>query len=142
MALLTLGELIPLGAFALVGSAWVDIGLAGLSGLASAPYEILAMTEVARIVSSDRLGQASGAVWLFGYAGMLAGGLLAAAAAPRLGWMPTLLVAWTGGSAVLVAGWLRPRRPILAVLVGRSQSGRRHPESKGVRTGTAAPQHS
>jgi hypothetical protein len=56
--------------------------------------------------------------------------------------MPTLLVAWTGGSAVLVAGWLRPRRPILAVLVGRSQSGRRHPESKGVRTGTAAPQHS
>ena len=145
MALLTLGELIPLGAFALVGSAWVDIGLAGLSGLASAPYEILAMTEVARIVSSDRLGQASGAVWLFGYAGMLAGGLLAAAAAPRLGWMPTLLVAWTGGSAVLVAGWLRPRRPhrpILAVLVGRSQSGRRHSESKGVRTGTAAPQHS
>jgi MFS family permease len=140
MALLTLGELIPLGAFALVGSAWVDIGLAGLSGLASAPCEILAMTEMARIVSSHRLGQASGAVWLFGYAGMLAGGLLAAAAAPRLGWMPTLLLAWAGGGAVLVAGWLqprRPRRPTLAVLVGRSRSGR-HPESKGVRTGGSA----
>jgi hypothetical protein len=98
------------------------------------------MTEMARIVSSHRLGQASGAVWLFGYAGMLAGGLLAAAAAPRLGWMPTLLLAWAGGGAVLVAGWLqprRPRRPTLAVLVGRSRSGR-HPESKGVRTGGSA----
>jgi MFS family permease len=144
MALLTLGALIPLGAFALVGSAWVDVGLAGLSGLASAPYEILAMTEMARIVSSHRLGQASGAVWLFGYAGMLAGGLLAVAAAPRLGWMPTLLLACAGGTAVLVAGWLRPRqprRPILAVLVGRPQSGSRHPEPEGVRAGAAAPQH-
>jgi len=56
------------------------------------------MTEMARIVSSHRLGQASGAVWLFGYAGMLAGGLLAAAAAPRLGWMPTLLLAWAAGA--------------------------------------------
>jgi MFS family permease len=140
MALLTLGELIPLGAFALVGSAWIDMGLAGLSGLASAPYEILAMTEVARIVSSHRLGQASGAIWLFGYAGMLAGGLLAAAAAPRLGWVPTLLLAWIGGGAVLVAGWLQPRRPhrpTLAVLLGRSRSGRQ-PESNGVRTGGSA----
>jgi MFS family permease len=143
MALLTLGELVPLGAFALVGSAWVDVGLGGLSGLASAPYEILAMTEVARIVSSHRLGQASGAVWLFGYAGMLAGGLLAALVAPRLGWMPTLLLAWAGGSAALVAGWLplrRPRRLTLAVLIGHSQTGSRHPESDGVGAGTAATQ--
>ena len=142
MALLTLGELVPLGAFALVGSAWLDVGLAGLSGLASAPYEILAMTEMARIVSSHRLGQASGAVWLFGYAGMLAGGLLAAAVAPRLGWMPTLLLAWAGGSVVLVAGWLRPRRATLAVLIGRPQSCDQHPDPEGVRAGTAAPQGS
>ncbi len=141
MALLTLGELLPLGAFALVGSAWVDVGLAGLSGLASAPYEILAMTEMARIVSAHRLGQASGAVWLFGYAGMLAGGLLAAAVAPRIGWIPTLLLVWAGGSLVLVAGWLRPRAT-LAVLIGRPQSADRHPESEGVRAGTAAPQGS
>jgi hypothetical protein len=83
-------------------------------------------------------------VWLFGYAGMLAGGLLAVAAAPRLGWMSTLLLACAGGTAVLVAGWLRarqPRRPILAVLVGRPQSGSRHPEPEGVRAGAAAPQH-
>jgi MFS family permease len=114
MALLTLGELIPLGAFALVGSAWIDVGLAGLSGLASAPYEILAASEMARSVASQRLGQASGAVWLFGYAGMLGGGLLAAIAAPRLGWMPTLLLAWLGGSAVLIAGWAR--RPATATV--------------------------
>jgi MFS family permease len=110
MALLTLGELLPLGAFALVGSAWVDAGLALVSGLASAPYEILAATEVARTVASERLGQASAAVWLFGYAGMLGGGLLATLAAPRLGWTPTLLVAWTGGATVLVGGWARRRR--------------------------------
>ena len=111
MALLTLGELLPLGAFALVGSAWIDIGLAGLSGLASAPYEILAASEMARSVAADRLGQASAAVWLFGYAGMLGGGLLAAALAPHLGWMPTLLLAWLGGSVVLVSGWVRRRAP-------------------------------
>jgi MFS family permease len=110
MALLTLGELLPLGAIALVSSAWIDVGLAGLSGLASAPYEILAATELARSVAPQRLGQASGAVWLFGYAGMLGGGLLAAVAAPRLGWMPTLLLVWLGGIAVLVAGWARPSR--------------------------------
>jgi MFS family permease len=142
MALLTLGELVPLGAFALVGTAWLDVGLAGLSGLASAPCEILAMTEMARVVSSHRLGQASGAVWLFGYAGMLAGALLAAAVAPRLGWMPTLLLAWAGGSVVLVAGWLRPHRVTLAVIIGRTQSRDRHPEPEGVRAGTAAPQGS
>ena len=142
MALLTLGELLPLGAFALVGSAWADIGLAWLSGLASAPYEILAMTEVARIVSSHRLGHASGAIWLFGYAGMLAGGLLAVAAAPRLGWMPTLLLAWAGGSAVLVAGWLRPRRSTLAILIGRTRRRSRRPESEGVRASNAARQGS
>ena len=142
MALLTLGELVPLGAFALVGTAWLDIGLAGLSGLASAPYEILAMTEVARIVSSHRVGQASGAVWLFGYAGMLTGGLLAVAVAPRLGWMPTLLLAWAGGCVVLVTGWLRPHRVTLAVLIGRTRSRDGHPEPEGVRAGTAAPQGS
>jgi MFS family permease len=110
MALLTLGELLPLGAFALVGSAWVDAGLAVLSGLASAPYEILAATELARTVASERLGQASAAVWLFGYAGMLGGGLLATLVAPRLGWAVTLLVAWTCGTAALVGGWARRRR--------------------------------
>ena len=109
MALLTLGELLPLGAFAVVGSAWVDAGLAVLSGLASAPYEILAATELARTVASERLGQASAAVWLFGYAGMLGGGLLATLAAPRLGWTVTLLVAWTCGTAALVGGWARRR---------------------------------
>jgi hypothetical protein len=109
MALLTLGELLPLGAFAVVGSAWVDAGLAMLSGLASAPYEILAATELARTVASERLGQASAAVWLFGYAGMLGGGLLATLAAPRLGWTVTLLVAWTCGAAALVGGWARRR---------------------------------
>jgi hypothetical protein len=100
------------------------------------------MTEVARIVSSHRLGHASGAIWLFGYAGMLAGGLLAVAAAPRLGWMPTLLLAWAGGSAVLVAGWLRPRRSTLAVLIGRTQRRSRRPESEGVRASNAARQGS
>ena len=110
MALLTLGELLPLGAFALVGSAWVDAGLAVLSGLASAPYEILAATELARSVASERLGQASAAVWLFGYAGMLGGGLLATLAAPRLGWTVTLLLAWSCGTAALVGGWARRRR--------------------------------
>jgi MFS family permease len=140
MALLTLGELVPLGVFALVGSAGLDIGLAGMSGLASAPYEILAMTEMARIVSSHRLGQASGAVWLFGYAGMLAGGLLAAAVAPRLGWMPTLQLAWAGGSVMLVAGWLRPRRATLAFLIRRPRSRDQQPEPEGVRARTAAPQ--
>jgi MFS family permease len=109
MALLTLGELLPLGAFALIGSAWVDVGLAVLSGLASAPYEILAATELARTVASERLGQASAAVWLFGYAGMLGGGLLATLAAPRLGWTLTLLVAWGCGTAALVGGWARRR---------------------------------
>ncbi|MGD1053757.1 MAG: MFS transporter [Candidatus Dormibacteria bacterium] len=143
MALLTLGELVPLGAFALAGSAWIDIGLAGLSGLASAPYEILAMTEMARIVSSHRLGQASGAVWLFGYVGMLGGGLLAAVVAPRLGWVPTLLLVWGGGTAVLVAGWLRPRRGTLTALIGRPQMEAGHrPEQESVRAGAAAPQHS
>ncbi len=109
MALLTLGELLPLGAFALIGSAWVDAGLAVLSGLASAPYEILAATELARSVRSERLGQASAAVWLFGYAGMLGGGLLATLASPRLGWTVTLLVAWICGTAALVGGWARRR---------------------------------
>jgi MFS family permease len=139
MAVLTLGELIPLGAIALVGSAWVDVGLAGLSGLASAPYEILAMTEVARTVSSLRLGQTSSAVWLFGYAGMLAGGVFAAVAAPRLGWMPTLLLAWLGGSAVLLGGWLRPRRTRRAGLAGRVQTGTREQESgdRGARVAAA-----
>ena len=92
-----------------VGTAWVDVGLTGLIGLASAPYEILAASELARTVAPDRLGQVSGAVWLFGYAGMLGGGLLAAIAAPRLGWMPTLLVAWLAGTALLATGWARPR---------------------------------
>jgi MFS family permease len=109
LALLTLGELLPIGAFILVGTAWVDVGLAGLSGLASAPYEILAASELARTVAPERLGQVSGAIWLFGYAGMLGGGLLAAIAAPRLGWMPTLLVAWLAGTALLATGWARPR---------------------------------
>ena len=46
---------------------------------------------------------------MLGYAGMLAGGLLATLAAPRLGWMPTLLLAWLAGTAALAAGWARPR---------------------------------
>ncbi len=115
LALLTLGELVPLGAFVLVRVAWIDLALAGLSGLASAPYEILAATELARTVTAHRLGQVNGAVWLFGYAGMLAGGLLATLAAPRLGWMPTLLLAWLAGTAVLAAGWARPRRATATV---------------------------
>ena len=110
LALLTLGELLPLGAFILIGSTWVDLGLAGLSGLAAAPYEILAASEMARTVARERLGQVSGAVWLFGYAGMLGGGLLAILAAPRLGWAPTLLLAWLAGTTLLATGWLRPRQ--------------------------------
>jgi MFS family permease len=139
LALLTLGELLPLGAFVLVGSAWVDVGLAGLSGLASAPYEILAASELARTVAPDRLGQVTGAVWLFGYAGMLAGGLLAALAAPLLGWTPTLVLAWLGGTAVLAAGWARPRRATvtlpgtaagIGILLGSAPAPerRRHPK--------------
>jgi MFS family permease len=118
LALLTLGELLPLGAFALVRVAWIDVALAGLSGLASAPYEILAAAELARTVAAHRLGQVNGAVWLFGYAGMLAGGLLAALAAPRIGWIPTLLVAWLGGTAALTDGWARPRRATVATPAG------------------------
>src|ERR1017187_1386287 len=37
-----------------VGTAWVDVGLTGLIGLASAPYEILAASELARTVAPDR----------------------------------------------------------------------------------------
>jgi MFS family permease len=110
LALLTLGELLPLGAFILVGSAWADVGLAWLSGLASAPYEILAASELARTVAPERLGQVNGAVWLFGYTGMLGGGLLAALAAPLLGWMPTLLLAWFAGTVLLATGWVRSRQ--------------------------------
>jgi hypothetical protein len=114
MALLTLGELLPLGAFALVGSAWIDVGLAAVSGMASAPYEILAASELVRSVVSHRLGQASAAVWLFGYAGMLSGGLFTAVAAPRIGWAPTLLTVWVVGTAALVAGWARPTPAVTA----------------------------
>ena len=107
LAILTLGELLPLGALALVGSAWVDVGLAGISGLASAPYEILAATELARRVTPQHLGQTSSAIWLFGYAGMLGGGLLATLLAPHLGWAVTLLISCVGGTAILLIGWAR-----------------------------------
>lgn len=110
LAILTLGELLPLGAIALVGSAWVDVGLAGISGLASAPYEILAATEVARRVAPQRLGQTSATIWLFGYSGMAGGGLLATLLAPHLGWGATLLIACLGGTAILLTGW--GRRPL------------------------------
>jgi hypothetical protein len=110
MGVLTLLELLPLGAFAIVGSAWVDVALVVLSGTASAPYEILAATELARIMRAGQLGQASGAVWLFGYAGMLAGGLAAAALADRLGWATLLLGVCLAGTVSLVAGWRPPRR--------------------------------
>jgi len=121
LALLTLGELLPLAAFAVVGPAWIDVALAGLSGLASAPYEILAVTELVRRVPTERLGEVSGAMWLFGYAGMLGGGLLAAGLAPSAGWMPTLLLACVAALLVLVSGWVRPRH----AAGGSEQSDRR-----------------
>jgi MFS family permease len=113
MGTLTLLELLPLAAFALVGPAWVDIALVVMSGVASAPYEILAATQMARMMPAGRLGQASAAVWLFGYAGMLVGGLAAALLADRLGWSGLLLAVCAGGAAVLVAGWRTPRRAIV-----------------------------
>jgi MFS family permease len=110
MGALTLLELLPLGAFALVGTAWADVALVVLSGAASAPYEILATTQLAHIMPTGRLGQASGAVWLFGYAGMLAGGLAAAVLADRLGWATLLLAVCAVGAMALAAGWHAPRR--------------------------------
>ncbi len=107
---LTLLELLPLAALALVGVAWADIALVVMSGVASAPYEILAATQMARTMPAGRLGQASAAVWLFGYSGMLVGGLAAALLADRLGWSRLLLAVCAGGAAVLVAGWRAPRR--------------------------------
>jgi predicted MFS family arabinose efflux permease len=114
LAALTLGELLPLGALTLGGSAWVDVTLVGISGLASAPYEILAATELARRVAAHHLGQASAATWLFGYAGMAGGALLATLAAPRLGWAATLLIATLGGTAILLGGWARRPQGLLA----------------------------
>jgi MFS family permease len=126
LALLTVAELLPLGAFVLVRTGWVDVGLAALSGVAAAPFEILAASELARTVARERLGQVSGAVWLFGYTGMLGGGLLATLAAPRLGWMPTLLLAWLAGAALLAAGWLRPRRDAIALTGSASAAASVH----------------
>ncbi len=115
LAALTLLELLPLAAFAVIGAAWADICLAVLSGAASAPYEILAASELARTIPAGRLGRTSGAVWLFGYAGMLAGGLVAVVMASRVGWSATVLLVALGGLAVLASGWVRPRR-LLAVV--------------------------
>ncbi|HYA00704.1 MAG TPA: MFS transporter [Candidatus Binatia bacterium] len=115
LGVLTVLELIPLGAFALVSAFWADVLLAGVSGLASAPYEILAASELARTVRADRLGRVNGAVWLFGYTGMLAGGIAAVTLATRLGWASTLMLVWFCGAVALVAGWARPRRRLSVV---------------------------
>jgi MFS family permease len=115
LGILTLAELLPLGVLALAVPGWLMIGLALISGATSAPYEILAAAEMARSIPAERLGRVTGTVWLFGYSGMLAGGLVAVVLAPRLGWSTTVLWVMAAGAGVLVAGW-SPARPGVTVL--------------------------
>jgi hypothetical protein len=95
-------ELGSLGALTVVGGAVPTLLLLCVSAAAATTYQVAGSAELARRLDPAGLGRANGRLAAAGYAGMLAGGLLAVTIAPAAGWVAAVRAVWALAAVLLV----------------------------------------
>lgn len=135
-----LGELVPLGLFAIATSLAQAMALLFVSSLFGALYQTRGAIALQRRVPRELLGRVNAVIRFSLYVGMLVGAVLAAVAIAWVRWDHLLLYATAAAALVLVAALLTGPRDVPAeipevALAGRSLHPRQPPGLRGIAGG-------